>query len=233
MRLLYLSIAVSQIIVVVQSLNHYLALCDPHGLQLPGSSSMGFPRQDYQSRLPFPSPRDLPDSGTEPTTPALAGRFFTTKITLTFYINQCTFVFSCSFSGMKICELLSWVLLTNSDSNEVATQLFIGATVISRLGQGCTAHFRAHSGDLGHFADLLQTIYRPPILNVPPYSFSAHPEMRGCEAKHNEHTSQSIQDSASFLLVSQAHRGHGCCSRSQQFGGRAELRHRLHCEEEQ
>ena len=29
--------------------------------------------------LPFPSPGDLPDSGIEPTSPALAGRFFTTK----------------------------------------------------------------------------------------------------------------------------------------------------------
>ena len=28
-------------------------------------------------QLPFPSPGDLPDSGTEPSSPALAGRFFT------------------------------------------------------------------------------------------------------------------------------------------------------------
>ena len=28
--------------------------------------SMGFSRQDYWSGLPFPSPGDLPDSGTEP-----------------------------------------------------------------------------------------------------------------------------------------------------------------------
>ena len=44
--------------------------------------SMGFPRQEYWSRLPFPSPGDLPDPETEPTCPAsaaLAGRFFTTK----------------------------------------------------------------------------------------------------------------------------------------------------------
>ena len=35
---------------------------------------MGFFRQEYWSGLPFPSPGDLPDPGTEP---ALAGRFFT------------------------------------------------------------------------------------------------------------------------------------------------------------
>ena len=31
------------------------------------------------SRLPFPSPGDLPPHGTEPTSPALAGRFFMTR----------------------------------------------------------------------------------------------------------------------------------------------------------
>ena len=29
--------------------------------------------------MPFPSPEDLPGSGIEPTSPALAGRFFTTE----------------------------------------------------------------------------------------------------------------------------------------------------------
>ena len=41
--------------------------------------SMGFRRQDYSSRLLFPLPKDLPDPGTEPTSPALAGGFFTTE----------------------------------------------------------------------------------------------------------------------------------------------------------
>ena len=41
--------------------------------------SMGFPRQEYWSGLPFPSPRDLPRPGIEPTSPALAGRFFSTE----------------------------------------------------------------------------------------------------------------------------------------------------------
>ena len=34
---------------------------------------MGFPRQEYWTRLPFPSPGDLPDPGIEPTSPALQG----------------------------------------------------------------------------------------------------------------------------------------------------------------
>ena len=33
--------------------------------------SMGFSRQEYWSGLPFPSPRDLPDSGNETGSPAL------------------------------------------------------------------------------------------------------------------------------------------------------------------
>jgi len=40
---------------------------------------MGFPRQEYWSGLPFPSPKDLPDPGMEPTSLVLAGRFFTTE----------------------------------------------------------------------------------------------------------------------------------------------------------
>ena len=42
---------------------------------------MGFPRQEYGSGLPFPSPGDLPDLGIKPeslVSPVLAGEFFTT-----------------------------------------------------------------------------------------------------------------------------------------------------------
>ena len=41
--------------------------------------SMGFPRQEYWSGLPFPSPTDLPDPGMESTSSALTGGFFTTQ----------------------------------------------------------------------------------------------------------------------------------------------------------
>jgi len=40
---------------------------------------MRFPRQEYWSGLPFPSPQDLPNPGIEPMSPALAGEFFTTE----------------------------------------------------------------------------------------------------------------------------------------------------------
>ena len=41
--------------------------------------SMGFPRQEYWSGLPFPSPGDLLDPEIEAMSPAFASRFFTTE----------------------------------------------------------------------------------------------------------------------------------------------------------
>jgi len=40
---------------------------------------MGFPRQEYWSRLPFISAGDLPDPGIEAASPALGGRFYTAE----------------------------------------------------------------------------------------------------------------------------------------------------------
>ena len=50
----------------------------------PAPLSMGFPRQEYWSGLPLPSPGDLPDPGVKTTllkSPALAGMFFITHAT--------------------------------------------------------------------------------------------------------------------------------------------------------
>ena len=51
---------------------------DPRACQDP--PSMEFFRQEYWSKLPFPSPRDLPNPGIEPMSPALAGGFFITEL---------------------------------------------------------------------------------------------------------------------------------------------------------
>ena len=51
----------------------------PWTAALQASLSMGFPRQEYWSVLPFPTPGELLDSRIRPTSPALAGRFFTTE----------------------------------------------------------------------------------------------------------------------------------------------------------
>ena len=53
-----------------------------HTVQAP--LSMGLSRQEDWNELPSPPPGDLPDPGIEPvslTSPALAGRFFTTGAT--------------------------------------------------------------------------------------------------------------------------------------------------------
>ena len=41
--------------------------------------AMGFPRQEYWSGLPLPTPGDLPDPGIEALSPALASILFTTE----------------------------------------------------------------------------------------------------------------------------------------------------------
>ena len=41
--------------------------------------SMGFPREEYWSGLPFLSPGDLSDPGIRPTSPEFEGRFFSTE----------------------------------------------------------------------------------------------------------------------------------------------------------
>ena len=51
---------------------------------LPGSSVCGFPKQEYWSDLPFPSPGDLANPRIDlasPVVPALAGEFFTSEPT--------------------------------------------------------------------------------------------------------------------------------------------------------
>ena len=64
-------------------------LCDPMNCSLPGSSVHGIlqvrildwekkKKKEYWIGLPSPPPRDLPDPGIEPLSPALAGGFFTT-----------------------------------------------------------------------------------------------------------------------------------------------------------
>ena len=48
-----------------------LALATPWSVAQQAPLSMGFSRQEYWSRLPFSSPGDLPDPGTELESPAL------------------------------------------------------------------------------------------------------------------------------------------------------------------
>ena len=60
-----------------------LTHCDPRTGARQAPLSVEFPRQEHLSELPFPSPRDPPDSGIQPgcVSPALTGGFFTTSAT--------------------------------------------------------------------------------------------------------------------------------------------------------
>ena len=69
----------SSVVAVVQLLSCVQLFCNPMDCTLPGSWSMGFPRQKYWSGLAFPPPGDLLDLRIKPTSPALADRFFTTE----------------------------------------------------------------------------------------------------------------------------------------------------------
>ena len=51
--------------------NSCLTLVTPWTVAFQPPLSMGFSRQEYWSGLPFPSPRDLPDPGIKPGSPAL------------------------------------------------------------------------------------------------------------------------------------------------------------------
>ena len=55
----------------VKSLSRVRLFATPWTVAYQASLSMGFSRQEYWSGLPFPSPRDLPDPGIEPESPAL------------------------------------------------------------------------------------------------------------------------------------------------------------------
>ena len=55
-------------------------LVTPWTVACQASLTMGFSRQEYWSGLPFPSLGDLPDSGTEPSSPALQADSLLTEL---------------------------------------------------------------------------------------------------------------------------------------------------------
>ena len=72
------------IVVTAQSLSLVQLFAAPWTVAHQAPLSTEFPRQEYWSGLPFPSPGHLPNPGIEPmslASDALAGRFFTTSAT--------------------------------------------------------------------------------------------------------------------------------------------------------
>ena len=74
------------LIAIVQSFSRSVVSdsASPWAVARQAPLSMGLPRQEYWSRLPFPSLGDLPDPGIKPASlvsPALAGGYFATSTT--------------------------------------------------------------------------------------------------------------------------------------------------------
>ena len=63
----------------VKSLSRVRLFSTPQTVAYKAPLSTGFSRQEYWSGLPFPSPRHLSNPRVEPTSPAVAGGFFTTE----------------------------------------------------------------------------------------------------------------------------------------------------------
>ena len=78
---------------------------------------MALPRQECWSELLFPSPGGLPDSGTERSSPALAGRFFTTQPAGNLDVtSQCCELssFPFTFTCFLLCYSCSWTIFCSS-----------------------------------------------------------------------------------------------------------------------
>ena len=82
-------------------MSNFLAI--PWTLAHQASLSLGFPRKEYCSGLPFPSPGDLPDPGTDLGSPALAGGFFNTEPQGK---SLCTGVYKVAQSCTNLCDTM-------------------------------------------------------------------------------------------------------------------------------
>ena len=70
---------VNKMVVKVKSLSRVRLFETPWTIAHTAPPSKGFSRQEYWSGLPFPSPGDLPDPGTEPRSPTLQADALTSE----------------------------------------------------------------------------------------------------------------------------------------------------------
>ena len=101
--------------------------------------SMGFSRQEYWVRLPFPPLGELPEPGTEPRSPALAGRFFT------IWTNRETQYWGCNLdwflTGLLLLEI-SFLLATNNYTKQQTWTIFFNLFLhrLNNLKEPCGIH---------------------------------------------------------------------------------------------
>ena len=64
---------------MLSGFSHVQLFATPWTVAYQASPSMGFPRQEYWSGSPFPSPGDVPDPGIEPGCPTLEADTLTSE----------------------------------------------------------------------------------------------------------------------------------------------------------
>ena len=128
-------------------LSHFsrVQLCDPMDGGPPGSSLHGFSRQEYWSGLPCPPP-DLPNPGIKPTSltsPALAGRFFTTNATweAPHYISVIMFKEKKN-TGLKSCKVFT------AGRGQLTSLLTADTQILSQRGVCWSIRCQPHHGAL-------------------------------------------------------------------------------------
>ena len=92
--------------VVLQSLSHVWLFATPQTVACQPPPSMGFPRQEYRSGSPFPSPGDLPDHKHWTHISRTAGKFFTTE------------------PPGKLCDIIMFFFFPPESINEAHIELF-------------------------------------------------------------------------------------------------------------
>ena len=112
-------------------------LCNPmYYIAHPTPLSMGFPRQEYWSRLTFASPGDPPYLGIEPVSLALAGGFFTTEppgkpcvyMYMYVYMYMCITI-NVYWLGRKETKLFAFVCMCSETGNELILDVFIAVAI--------------------------------------------------------------------------------------------------------
>ena len=98
------SLSTSTFCMYVQLLSLVQVFGTPLTVGLPGSSLHWIFQQEYWSRLPFPSPEDLPYPGITPASPALADGFCITK-------TPGKPLHSLIYRALTLCQSWRWVLM--------------------------------------------------------------------------------------------------------------------------
>ena len=104
--------------------------------------SMGFSRQEYWSRLPFPSPGDLPNSGIEPGSPALQ--------TESESPGGSDFLKKDIYKCQKISSMVKELWLAPFPLNIILNALARVVDICKHISPPCWTSPRPHSTPVGH-----------------------------------------------------------------------------------